>query len=274
MVSVDSMQVYRGMDIGTAKPSASDQARVPHHMIDLVDPQVRFSVAEFQRQGRAVLRALTDQRTTALIVGGSGLHFRALVDPLDFPPHDPSVRAGIEAMDIASARARLVAIDPSAGLVLDLDNPRRVQRALEIYELTNLTPAVRASGAKAQAVAGYEAAVPFVAVGIDPGAQLAGRVDVRLDDMLAAGLLEEVTRLAGVLGPTAAEAVGYKQLLGVVRGELSEKQGVDQARRATMSLAKRQRTYFRRDPRIEWVPWSQDPIERYELVKRSLVEET
>ncbi|MGZ8785635.1 MAG: hypothetical protein ACXW1Y_08760, partial [Acidimicrobiia bacterium] len=158
--------------------------------------------------------------------------------------------------------------------VLDLDNPRRVQRALEIYELTNLTPTVRASGPKAQAVAGYEAAVPFVAVGIDPGAQLAGRVNVRLDDMLAAGLLEEVTRLAGVLGPTAAEAVGYKQLLGVVRGELSEKQGVDRARRATMSLAKRQRTYFRRDPRIEWVPWSQDPIERYELVKRSLVEET
>ena len=268
------MQVYRGMDIGTAKASVSDQARIPHHMIDLVGPEVRFSVAEFQNEGRQVLQALTDRGTTALIVGGSGLHFRALVDPLEFPPHDPSVRARIEAMDITDARARLLVIDPSAGEVLDLANPRRVQRALEIHELTSLTPTARATGPEARAVAGYRAAVPFAAVGLDPGAELARRVDERLSDMLTAGFMQEITRLTGVLGPTASEAVGYKQLLGVLRGELSEHQGVVQARQATMSLAKRQRTYFRRDPRIEWVPWSQDPNERYELVKRSLVEET
>jgi tRNA dimethylallyltransferase len=268
------MQVYRGMDIGTAKPSASDQARVPHHMIDLVDPDVRFSVAEFQGQGRQVLQELVDQDTIALITGGSGLHFRALVDPLQFPPHDPEVRARIEALETAAGRARLLEIDPAAADALDVANPRRVQRALEVHELTGLTPTARASGPKARAVAMYEAVMPFAAVGVDPGIDLAQRVRRRLRDMLSAGFLDEIAGLAGSLGQTAAEAVGYKQLLSVIRGEVTEEQGANEAIRATMNLAKRQRTYFRRDPRIEWVPWSSDPDERYEQVKRSLVEET
>jgi tRNA dimethylallyltransferase len=112
-----------------------------------------------------------------------------------------------------------------------------------------------------------------VAVGVDPGAELSGRVHSRLRDMLAAGFVSELAGLAGSLGPTAAEAVGYKQLLPVVRGEAKEEQGVQQAVRATMGLAKRQRTYFRRDPRIRWVPWSNDPLDRYEQVKRSLMED-
>ncbi len=272
IISVDSMQVYRGMDIGTAKPSAGDQARVPHHMIDLVEPIVRFSVAEFQSQGRRVMQELTAGGETVLIVGGSGLHFRSLVDPLVFPPHDPEVRARIEALDAPAAREQLLEIDPGAGV--DLANPRRVQRALEVHELTGLTPTARASAPEAQAVARYEAVIPFAAVGVDPGAELTKRVERRLQDMLSAGFMDELTRLAGALGPTASGAVGYKQLLPVVRGETSEQQGAALAQRATMSLAKRQRTYFRRDPRIEWVPWSSDPNERYERVKRSLLEET
>jgi len=261
------------MNIGTAKPSAVDQGRISHHMIDLVDPGVRFSVAEFQKEGRRVLAQLADQDITALITGGSGLHFRALVDPLEFPPHDPEVRARLEAVTTNAGRSRLLEIDPAAADVLDLANPRRVQRALEVYELTGLTPSVRASGPEAQAVATYQAATPFVAVGVDPGADLAQRVHRRLQAMLSAGFLDEVAGLADSLGPTAAEAVGYKQLLPVVRGEVSEKHGTNEAIRATIGLAKRQRTYFRRDPRIEWVPWSSDPDERYQQVKRSLMEE-
>ncbi len=261
------------MDIGTAKPSVADQARIPHHMIDLVDPAVRFSVAEFQHEGRRVIEELIGRGKTMLIVGGSGLHFRALVDPLEFPPHDPHVRSRVDALDATTARGRLIDIDPAVGELVDLANPRRVQRALEIHELTGLTPTERSVRPDAQAVASYEAAIPFVAAGIDPGAELADRVEQRLHAMLAAGFLEEVGRLADSLGPTAAEAVGYKQLLPVVRGEASAQEGFDESVRVTMGLAKRQRTYFRRDPRIEWVPWSSDPDERYERVRRSLLEE-
>ncbi len=273
IVSVDSMQVYRGMDVGTAKPSALDRARVPHHMIDLVEPDVRFSVAEFQHEGLRVLHELGAQAAPALIVGGSGLHFRALVDPLDFPPHDPQVRSRIEAAGAAACRERLMEIDPRAAEVLDVANRRRVERALEVYELTGLTPSVRAAQPEARAVAAYQALTRFVAVGVDPGGELAQRVVRRMEAMLADGFLAEVARLADSLGPTAAEAVGYKQLLPVIRGEISPEQGVDSAIRATRSLAKRQRTYFRRDPRIEWVPWSGNPDERYGLVKQRLVEE-
>jgi tRNA dimethylallyltransferase len=268
------MQVYRGMDIGTAKPSVADQARVPHHMIDLVDPDARFSAAEFQQEGRRVLRELTGRGAVAMISGGSGLHFRSLVDPLEFPPHDPDLRAGIEAAGPAASRDRILKIDPAVGEVLDLANPRRVERALEVYELTGLTPTARAAHPDALAVAGYQPILPFTAIGLDPGTELAARVDHRWQGMVAAGLLDEVTGLADSLGPTAGEAVGYKQLLPVVRGEITEEQGGADAKRATMSLAKRQRTYFRRDPRIEWVPWLDDPDERYEQVKRYLVEQT
>ena len=274
IVSVDSMQVYRGMDIGTAKPSPADQARVPHHMIDVVDPAVRYSVAEFQQEGRRVLADVAGRSTPALITGGSGLHFRALVDPLEFPPHDPDVRTRIDQRGAGANRRLLLEADPGAGAVVDLANPRRVERALEVFELTGLTPTARAADELATAVAGYRPFIPFAAVGIDPGGGLADRVARRWDDMMAAGLLDEVARLADALGPTAVEAVGYKQLLPVVRGERTVDQASTGARRATMSLAKRQRTYFRRDPRIEWVPWVSDPEERYEQVKRCLVDGT
>lgn len=274
IISVDSMQVYRGMDIGTAKPTLPEQARVPHHMIDLVEPHVRFSVAEFQAEGRRVLQDLADRGIPALIVGGSGLHFRALIDPLEFPPHDPDLRARIEAMGKEAARARLIEIDASAEDVLDMANPRRVERAVEVYELTGLTPTARSALPTAEAVADYRPVTPFRAVGVDPGPELAERIDHRLREMMSAGFLDELEGLEGSMGPTSSEAVGYKQLLPVVRGVLSEAKGIEHALRATMNLAKRQRTYFRRDPRIEWVPWLDDPLERCEQVKRSLTERT
>jgi len=166
------MQVYRGMDIGTAKPTGEQRARVPHHLIDLADPGDAFSVAEFQREGRLVLTDLARRGVPALIVGGSGLHFRALVDPLEFPPHDPAVRRAMEALAPGEAVAALVAADPGAGEHLDLGNPRRVARALEIHRLTGLTPTVRWEGEQAAAVREYRPLLPLVALGIDPGERL------------------------------------------------------------------------------------------------------
>jgi tRNA dimethylallyltransferase len=262
IVSVDSMQVYRGMDIGTAKPTPEQQARVRHHLIDLADPAEVFSAAEFQREGRRVLADLAGRGVPILIVGGSGLHFRALVDPFRFPPHDPAVRGALEALAPDEAVGALLAADPGAGEHLDLANPRRVARALEILRLTGLTPTDRYSGEAAEAVRAYRPLYPLVAVGSDPGEHLAARVEARLDGMLAAGLLDEVRRLAPALGPTALQAVGYKQLLPVARGEASLEEGRARALAATRSLAGRQCTFFRRDPRIRWLEWHDDPARR------------
>lgn len=272
ILSADSMQVYRGMDVGTAKPTSEQRALVPHHLLDLADPAVDYSAGTFQREGRRVLEELAARGVPTLIVGGSGLHYRALVDPLEFPPHDPGVRRGIDALSPAEALAALTAADPEAARYLDAANPRRVARALEVYRLTGLTPSRRAAGEGAAAVREYRAGRPLVAVGLDPGEALAARVEARFDAMLGAGLLEEVRRLAPVLGRTAAQAVGYRQLLPVIRGEIALAEGRRRAIAATRALAGRQRTFFRRDPRIRWVQWHDDPVARLAVVRQALEE--
>jgi len=259
VVSVDSMQVYRGMDVGTAKPSPAEQDEVPHHLIDLADPEEAFTVAEFQRAGRAVLDDLERRGVPALLVGGSGLHFRSLVDPLQFEPSDREIRAGMEALGADEAVEALLAADPGAGDVVDLANPRRVVRALEVLHLTGRTPTERAALPEAAALRDYRPVRPLIAVGLDPGARLPQRVEARFDRMLAGGLLDEVAALAPRLGPTAAAAVGYRQLLPVVAGKRGLDYGRLRAVQATRALARRQRTFFRRDPRIVWPEWDDDP---------------
>lgn len=272
IVSVDSMQVYRGMNIGTAKPSPQDQRRVPHHLIDLVEPSEPFSVATFQAEGRRVLADLETREVRPVLVGGSGLHFRALVDPMQFPPADLAVRDELEGLDPHEARRRLLDADPSAAAVVDLANPRRVARALEVLTLAGLTPSERHISADAEALRQYRSLVPVRPVGLDPGELLADLVERRVDSMLQAGLLEEVELLADRLGPTAGQAVGYKEMLGVVRGEVPLAEGRAATASATMALAKRQRTYFRRDPRIRWLPWSSDRDESVTAARRVLEE--
>ncbi len=262
IVSVDSMQVYRGMDIGTAKPDAEDLARVPHHMIDLADPGDSYSVAQFQQAGRAVLADLADRGVPALIVGGSGLHFRSLLDPLEFPPSDPDLRRKVEALGKEEAVAALLDIDPSAADHVDLANPRRVMRALEVYRLTGATPSERAVLPAAAAVRGYKPLVEFVAGLFDSGEALPARVEARFDRMLEQGLLEEVAALAPRLGPTASQAVGYKQLLPVTTGQWSLDEGRRRAIDATRALAGRQRTFFGRDPRPVPLEWHDDVTRR------------
>lgn len=259
ILSVDSVQVYRGMDIGTAKPSVGDRSRVPHHLIDIVEPEHSFSVAEFKTHGRAAMADIAARAAPVLVVGGSGLHFRTLVDPLEFPPTDATVRAEIEALPPGDVVAELLEIDPDAASLVALDNPRRVIRALEVHRLTGLTPSARAAGPAAEAVRAYRPEIDFAAVGVDPGDLVPGRVERRFDRMLKAGFVDEVTALRGRLGPTAATAVGYRQMMRVVEGEWSLEQGRRRSIDATTALARRQRTYHRRDPRIEWLEWDDDP---------------
>jgi tRNA dimethylallyltransferase len=246
------MQVYRGMDIGTAKPPPAEQAQVPHYMIDLVEPEDEFSVAEFQAQARRIIK----EHDEVLIVGGSGLHFRSIVDPLEFPPTDPDLRKQLE--EISDPVASLVGADPGADEVIDMNNPRRVVRALEIFHLTGETPSVRARHPHRQKVRSYQPLHRFSAIGLDPGPHIGPRIDSRLERMRELGLWDEVAKLRLRLGRTASGAVGYRQLARAIDAEITADEGWSLARKATQMLARRQRTYFRRDPRIDWLPWDPD----------------
>jgi tRNA dimethylallyltransferase len=259
------MQVYRGMDIGTAKPTSDERRRAPHFMIDLVEPEVPFTVAMFQREARKIIGAT---HGTMIICGGSGLHFRSVVDAMTFPPHSPEMRRELEA--VSDPVAELLDVDPGAGEVLDLANPRRVIRALEVWRLTGLTPTERAGSEEARALREYESLYPFAAVGLDPGEELESRVVARIEAMRQAGLLEEVARLRGRLGPTASLAVGYRQLMPVVTGNLSDTEGWEAVRTETLALARRQRTFFGKDPRVRWVPWHDSPTRRLDRVREEL----
>lgn len=267
IISVDSMQVYRGMDIGTAKPSEQQRQRVPHHLIDVAEPDQSFTVADTQAIGRA---ALGGANCPMIIAGGSGLAFRSIVDPLDFPGEDRAVRAELETLDLETLQHRLVAVDPAAADLIDLANPRRVVRALEVHAVTGATPSHRAATKEAAAVRAYEPAYPFKAVGFDPGPKLEDRITHRFDAMVEAGLLDEVAALAPRLGRTAAQAVGYKELLPVVSGEIELAEARERAIAATIAVAGNQRTYFRRDPRITWLEWDDDPGVRMGRVRREL----
>ena len=156
------MQVYRGMDIGTAKPSLQDRARVTHHMVDIVDPEERYTVARFQRDAREVLASAVGP---VVITGGSGLHFRSVVDPLRFPGEDPALRDAIAALPAAEAETRLLEIDPEAAVHVDLANPRRVARALEVAMIEDRSPTARAASPQREAVARYQPEFPFAAIG-------------------------------------------------------------------------------------------------------------
>lgn len=267
IISVDSMQVYRGLDIGTAKPTIIERRGIPHHMVDLVEPSEEFSVAEFRQQGRRVMEAVSKP---LIITGGSGLHFRSLVDPMTFAPTDPELRAELEATDPHELVEELTDVDPEAGRHVDLANPRRVVRAVEIARLTGDLPSERAATEEAEDVRRYKAEIHFTAVGVDPGDQLDRRVDARLGQMRVGGLIQEVRGLQGRMGRTARSAVGYREILAHLDGEISENEAFDRAAQKTKKLAKKQRTWFQRDPRIRWIPWSNDVDERTERAIEAL----
>jgi tRNA dimethylallyltransferase len=253
------MQVFRGMDIGTAKPDPGTRERFGYHLVDIADPASEYTVAEFQAAGTRILDRIESSAGTVVIAGGSGLHFRSLVDPLQFPPTDADLRAELESLGAEDLSRELVDSDPTATEVIDMANPRRVLRAVEIMRLTGATPTSRAASPEAQAVRTYRPVRDFAAIGVDPGPGIRHRIEQRFDAMLDAGLVDEVTVLAPALGRTARQAVGYRELLPVVERGSDLAVARDEAVSATVSLAKRQRTYFRRDPRIRWIPWHHEP---------------
>ncbi len=249
------MQVFRGMDIGTAKPDPDTRRRFTYHLVDVADPSDEYTVAEFQAVGTKVLDRIDSSGGAVVIAGGSGLHFRSLVDPLEFPPTDAELRTELESATAEDLREELTGVDPTAAEVIDMANPRRVLRAVEIMRLTGATPTARAVSDQARAVQRYQPLRSFTAIGVDPGPAIRQRIEERFDAMLDDGLVGEVGALAPTLGRTARRAVGYRELLPVIEGDQDLGAAREEAIMATASLVKRQRTYFRRDPRIRWIPW-------------------
>jgi tRNA dimethylallyltransferase len=254
IVSVDSMLVYRGMDVGTAKPSASERRGIPHHLIDVVDPQEPFSVAEFQRLGRGVLDGIARRDRSALLVGGSGLYFRSLADDLEFPGTDASVRRELQvlAATVGAERlhGRLADLDPEAAARIEPSNARRTVRALEVVAVTG-----RPFSSFASSWERYPRERVRVA-GIDPGREaLDERIRERIARMIGEGFVEEVDGLVqrGLGGwLTASQAIGYAEVTRHLAGTCSLQEAVRSTERRTRALARRQRSWFRRDPRVRW----------------------
>ncbi|MEV0152086.1 MULTISPECIES: tRNA (adenosine(37)-N6)-dimethylallyltransferase MiaA [unclassified Nonomuraea] len=250
-VNADSMQLYRGMDIGTAKLTPEEWRGVPHHLLDIWDVTVTASVAEYQKLARALLDALA----VPVLVGGSGLYVRAAIDDLEFPGTDPLIRARLEAELAETGPAplyeRLTREDPVAAAAILPSNGRRIVRALEVIEH---------SGRPFSAtMPSYEGVYPSVQIGLEvPRPELDERIALRVERMWAAGLVEEVRGLLDrglARGRTASRALGYAQVLRFLEGEWTEEQALEETVRATRRFARRQESWFRRDPRVHWLPY-------------------
>ncbi len=254
IVSVDSMVIYRGMEIGTAKPTAIQRGRVPHHLLDLADPSEPFSVARYQSSAQGVLFDLGSRGAVPLLVGGSGLYFRACVDDLEFPATDPSVRADLQrqADGLGAVRLydRLRDLDPVAAAKIEPGNVRRIIRALEVAGLTG-----RPFSSFATAWEAYPAD-RVTAAGIEvERTVLNDRIARRVDAMARAGWIQEVTRLVHAgFGSwlTATQAIGYAELARHLEGDRSLEEAMALTVKRTKQLARRQLAWFRRDPRIRW----------------------
>jgi tRNA dimethylallyltransferase len=259
VVNTDAMQVYRGMDIGTAKLPPAERRGVPHHLVDVLDVTEPASVAEFQTMARAVIDDCRARGAVPVLVGGSALYTRAVLDRFEFPGTDPAVRARLEA-ELAEAGAealhrRLADVDPEAAARIIASNGRRVVRALEVVEITGRP--FTASLPERDYV--YDDAVQL---GIDvPRPVLDERIERRVRAMWDAGLVDEVRRLADAglrEGRTANRALGYQQVLAFLDGECSEEEAFERTVTGTRRFARRQDSWFRKDPRITWVAWD-DP---------------
>ncbi len=272
LVSVDSMAVYRGMDVGTAKPADDVRADVPVHLVDLVDPDEEFTVQQFQSAAGRALATIAARRHAGLLVGGTGLYLRAVVDGLTFPGRYPTVaadlaaeveRAGPEGSEgrraaLATLHRRLDRLDPVAARRVTPSNSRRLLRALEVTIGSG-----RPFSSFGPGLERYPPSpVPMVGVRSDPDT-LDRRIAERFERMMAEGLLEEVERLAsrpGGLSRTARQALGYRELLAYLDGDLSIDGAVALAVRRTRAFARRQMAWFRRDPRIVWLSPEDDPV--------------
>lgn len=257
IVNADSVLLYRGMDIGSAKPSADELRSVPHHLVDVWDITHEATVAEFQELARAAIDDIVARKKVAIVVGGSSLYVRAIIDPLEFPGTDPQVRARwqaeLEAVGSENLHGVLAARDPDAAEQILPSNGRRIVRALEVIELTGKPFAAR--------LPDFVSVYPqLVMVGIDMDRdQLDERISARVEQMWDDGLVDEVISLEGLAQtPTASRAIGYQQVLAQLAGELSEEEAKADTITGTRKLARRQDRMMRKDPRIEWFPSGPD----------------
>lgn len=263
IVAVDAMQVYRGMDIGTAKPSAADRAAVPHHCLDLVDPDNEFTVSQFADAAFTAIAGIEQSDQTPLLVGGTGLYLRAVTDPMQLPGSWPDVRAALEERlsagePVQQLHHELAAIDPAAATKMEATNARRVVRALEVCLGSG-----QAFSSFGPGLDQYSP-IAFTQVGLRwERAVLTQRIEQRVHRMMADGLLDEVARLRQQhrsLSRTAHQALGYKELIGHLDGATSLDQAVQQIITRTRQFAVRQVRWFRRDPRVQWIDIETDPV--------------
>ena len=253
IINADASLLYRGMDIGTAKPSPAERSRVPHHQIDVLTVRDRASVAAFQRSARSDIDAVESRGHLAIIAGGSGLYVRALTDGLDFPGTDPAVRTRLteraEHEGTPALYAELVRLDPVAAERIEASNTRRIVRALEVIEITG-----RPFSAS---LPRYEDVAPTVHIALRCERRLLDtRINARAHAMFERGLVEEVETLIDQglrQGETASRAIGYSQALAVIDGTMSVPEAIVSTVLATRQLASRQIKWFRRDPRVRWI---------------------
>jgi tRNA dimethylallyltransferase len=274
LVSVDSMAVYRGMDIGTAKPTAEARARVRYHLVDLVDPGEEFSVRQFQAAARAALADIARRGRQAVLVGGTGLYLRSVVDDLAFPGRFPEaaseLAAELEAAGpegsagerdaLSSLHRRLAVLDPSAAARIQPTNRRRLLRALEVTVGSGRPFSSFGPGLERYPRSG------IAQVGVRHElAELDRRIDRRFERLLDLGFLDEVRSLSrrpGGMSRTARQALGYRELLSHVEDGVPLPEAIDRAIRRTRTFARRQLAWFRRDPRIVWMGPDDDPVGR------------
>ncbi len=254
VVNADSMQLYRGMDIGTAKLPADQREGVPHHLLDVWEVTRAASVSEYQRLARQAIEGIHSRGKIPIVVGGSGLYVRAVIDNLNFPGTDPRLRDRLEGelaeIGAAALHARLTRLDPAAAAAILPGNGRRIVRALEVLEL---------SGRPFSAtLPGYESVYDAVQIGVQvPRTLLDERIADRVRRMWQQGFVAEVRELAASglrSGRTASRALGYAQVLRFLDGEWSQEQAAAETVRATRRFARRQESWFRRDPRVVWLP--------------------
>ncbi len=265
LVSADSMQVYVGMDVGTAKPTPAERAEIAHHVVDVVDPAQDYSVADFQAAARAALADVVSRGRVPVIVGGTGLYLRAVIDDLELPGRYPDVRRELEAeADTRGLYRRLVELDPAAATRMEPTNRRRVVRALEVVLGSGRTFSSYGPGLEEYPDVGFRQ------LGIEPDRPvLDRRIDERFERQLAAGFLEEAAELLarpGGLGRTARQALGYRELFAHLEGGITLTDAVTEAIRLTRRFARRQQRWFRRDPRITWLASDGNPMDLLDAV--------
>lgn len=250
IVNADAYQMYRGMDVGTAKPSLEEQGAVPHHLIDIIDPNETMSVARFQQLAREKMSDLQSRGIRPILVGGSGLYARAAIDDITFPGTDPQVRARLEERERAEGAGALFeelkAKDRQAAARMDPRNPRRTIRALEVIELTGRPYSA--------SLPHYRYVIPAVQIGLDlDRAELDRRIDIRTMCMREQGFLDEARRLRPHMGLTASRALGYQQMFDLLDGLWDEREAWADVAQKTKRLARKQMGWFGRDPRIHWL---------------------